>query len=1055
MRVLVRALALLTLLCIPTAAWAQVALAGVVTDNSGGVLPGVTVEAASPALIEKVRTATTDNSGRYRIESLQPGQYTVTFTLPGFTTLKREAVTLTGSGVVTVNGELRVSGVQETVTVTGETPVVDVASTVRQVTLDNETLRELPAVRSYSYLLNTVPGMQTNITDVNTGPVFAIFPVHGGRGVESRLTVEGMNISNPPGGNQPPNYTADIGNASEVSITTSGGLGESETGGIQMNIVPKQGGNRLSGLIAASGFSKDMQSDNFTSDLKAKGAGAPNPTYHVYDFNAAIGGPIVKDKLWYYMSVREQGSRRNILNVYYNQNAGDASQFYYNPDFSRPAYYDRQWENYTPRITWQASQRNKFTFSWDEQPVCRTCTGTANFSGSPGATTAPDADGHGEFSPQRVQTARWTNPLTNKLLLEAGLGNTYYQWGVRELDPNPGRDLVRITDTATIINPDGVVGTMTYRSQNWLINKTDGANWFFNTSYITGSHSMKFGYQGNWWKDDRAEFTNNQSLAYTFTGGHRAIAGDPTSAFIASTPSSITEYANPYFNNARAAMMSFFAQDQWTLNRLTLQGGLRYDHPWSWFPAVDQPQSRFFPGVHFDKADGVTGYNDITPRMGAAYDLFGNGKTALKVNLGKYLQGASVGNLLPNANPSLRIPGGALAGFANPSVTRTWSDANGNFVPDCDLTNPQAQNPATILGVTNPSFNPALDSCGTISDLRFGSDQFISANIDPALTHGWNVRPSDWSFGASIQQEIFPRASVEIGYYRRWFTMYTTGGTVTDNLAIGPDDLRPFFVTVPNDARLPNGGGQTVGPLYNLTPAAFGLAQNNLVRSTKDIGDDTRVFNGVDITFNVRNMKGVTFSGGTSTGKVENDWCDIRDAVPEAFTLNPYCNVKSPFQTSFNGLASYTIPKIDVLLSGVYRDRVILNGTPNNASTDQLGGSLPATFTFTATDALGQAISDQQLGGVPLTGGPFNVNVVTPGTFYPGRNRQLDLSLKKIFRLSGHRITGGLDIYNVTNSNTVLFYNTAFSPAVQTLGYLTPFAYMNPRVFRLAAEYSF
>ena len=247
-------------------------------------------------------------------------------------------------------------------------------STTRAVTLDNEAMRNLPAVRSYSYLLTTVPGLQSNITDVNTGPVFAIFPVHGGRGVESRLTVEGLNISNPPGGNQPPNYTADIGNSSEVTVQTAGGLGEFETAGVQMNIVPKQGGNNMSGLFATSGFSKGMQSNNYSADLQARGAGAPNPTYHVYDFNAAVGGPIMKDKLWYYMSVREQGSRRNILNVYYNNNAGDPTKWTYAPDFSKPAYYDRQWENYTPRITWQASQKNKFTFSWDEQPVCRTCT---------------------------------------------------------------------------------------------------------------------------------------------------------------------------------------------------------------------------------------------------------------------------------------------------------------------------------------------------------------------------------------------------------------------------------------------------------------------------------------------------------------------------------------------------------------------------------------------------------------------------------------------------------------------------------------------------------
>src|SRR3989337_866413 len=127
-------------------------------------------------------------------------------------------------------------------------------------------MRSLPSVRSYSYLLTTVPGVQTNNNNVNTGPVFAIFPIHGGRGVESRLTVEGMNISNPPGGNQPPNYVADIGNASEVTMTTSGGLGESETAGLTMNIVPRQGGNSLSGLVSAAGFSKAMQSDNYDDE---------------------------------------------------------------------------------------------------------------------------------------------------------------------------------------------------------------------------------------------------------------------------------------------------------------------------------------------------------------------------------------------------------------------------------------------------------------------------------------------------------------------------------------------------------------------------------------------------------------------------------------------------------------------------------------------------------------------------------------------------------------------------------------------------------------------
>src|SRR5207248_5312369 len=186
--------------------------------------------------------------------------------------------------------------------------------------------------------------------------------------------------------------------------------------------------------------------------------------------------------------------------------------------------------------------------------------------------------------------------------------------------------------------------------------------------------------------------------------------------------------------------------------------------------------------------------------------------------------------------------------------------------------------------------------------------------------------------------------------------------------------------------------------------------------------------------------------------------CEIRAAIPEAqFILNPYCHAESPFQTSFNGQASYIIPKIDVLIAGVYRDRPILNGTPNNASTDQLGGSLPANFTFIATDATGQAIAQQI--GRNLTGAAFTVNLIPPGTLYGGgdqygsRNRNVDISLKKIIRVGSRRLTAGLDIYNLANSDTTLFYNPAFVPGLT--GWQTSSAYLNPRVFRLAAEFAF
>jgi hypothetical protein len=164
----------------------------------------------------------------------------------------------------------------------------------------------------------------------------------------------------------------------------------------------------------------------------------------------------------------------------------------------------------------------------------------------------------------------------------------------------------------------------------------------------------------------------------------------------------------------------------------------------------------------------------------------------------------------------------------------------------------------------------------------------LGANFEPGIASGWGKRPSDWSFSVSVQQEIFPRASIEVGYHRRSFTMFTTGGVITDNLAVGPGDLTSFSITAPSDPRLPNGGGHQVNGLLNLTPAAFSRVQDLLIKSTKDIGDDRRVFNGVDVTFNVRNVKGVTFSGGTSTGKILNDWCDIRAAVPDRSSCRPW-----------------------------------------------------------------------------------------------------------------------------------------------------------------------
>ncbi len=228
--------------CVPGPVLAQ-AIGGSASDSSGAPVPGVLVEAASPALIEKSRTAVTDSTGQYRIEDLRPGMYTVRFSLEHWNTVQREHVELTGSITAIVNAVLTVGPLTETVTVSGESPIVDVRSARHEVTLTGELVRSVPTVRSYNALLVLVPGVLTNTNDTVTGTASTSFPIHGGRTNESRLTLDGLNIGSPPSGNSATSYVVDTGNAQEVTFTTSGALGETETAGVVMNIVPKTGGN--------------------------------------------------------------------------------------------------------------------------------------------------------------------------------------------------------------------------------------------------------------------------------------------------------------------------------------------------------------------------------------------------------------------------------------------------------------------------------------------------------------------------------------------------------------------------------------------------------------------------------------------------------------------------------------------------------------------------------------------------------------------------------------------------------------------------------------------
>src|SRR5688572_27421851 len=415
--------ALVWAVLLPSAAYAQASLAGVVRDTSGGVLPGVTIEAASPVLIEKVRTAVTDGNGRYQLVDLRPGAYTVTFSLAGFNTVKRDGVTVSGAGTATVDAELRVGALEETITVTGEAPTVDVQSTTRQSVLDNDAIAALPTSRNYATLARLIPGTVSNVNDVGGSAIQDVggsATIHGSKNTDQRVTLNGINTMTLQAGGNIGGQIPDVGSAAEITIDTSSLGADLPTGGVRINFVPKDGGNTFNSSTFLTFTNESMQGDNFTSELQAAGLGAPNKVLKSWDINQSIGGPFLRDKVWFWFSARANAADQQAP-VLVNANAFNPAAWAYVPT-TEAGVNKGTVQQSSIRVTWQASPRNKIAGTYKVDKWC-------NCPNNISATTAPEAGRDRRFPRLRQEHLEWTSPVSSRLLLDAVGMHLYERWG--------------------------------------------------------------------------------------------------------------------------------------------------------------------------------------------------------------------------------------------------------------------------------------------------------------------------------------------------------------------------------------------------------------------------------------------------------------------------------------------------------------------------------------------------------------------------------------------------------------------------------------------------
>ena len=826
-------------------------ISGVVSDASGAVLPGVTVEASSPVLIEEVRSVVTDGTGRYSIISLSPGTYVVTFSLSGFATTVREGIELRTGFTATVDIDMSVGGLEETVTVTGASPIVDVRSTRQQRVITREVMDTIPAGRITSSFAQLVPGLNATEDGINFQDVGGLLgegsrlTVHGGRAGDTQWLMNGLPFNRNL--NDTSSVRPDVAASQEINFSIGANLAEYQRGGVVMNMILHDGSNVFSGQLFATGANSAMQTDNLDATLQARGLQTVNALNSIWDYNFNIGGPIVQGKLWFFHTIRYYGTDSIVAGIFHDSNLRD---FVYTPDTSRPAK-DRVWTlNHGLRLTAQVAEGHKLSVYANNQPRRSFST---PFAVSGSRLQAPESSSTQDIKRNQYAQATYVAVLSPRVLFEAGTSIYKDRIIFRAIDGVP-LDTPRITDRGLNIrfNSPAFVRTAiganveTYRSA---------------VSFVTGSHNFKAGFSLERSEDPKDSFrVDPLGLNQVHDNGV------PVGLELNNVPR--------FLQGVKLnAMLGIFVQDQWNVEDLTLNVGFRYDHHHSSVPPNGQPRGSHRPAIDFALVDNVPLWNDWYPRFGLAYNLGGTGRTVIKGAINKYPVG-QYGRIAGGNNP---------ANTVSNSTTRSWDDRSGlgidgDYIAQCDQTNPLANG-----------------ECGPYSSAAFGTGA-VTRFHDPKFLVGSGLRPYNWEATFGFEHELTPNLAVNTAFFRRWFGNFT----VVDNRKYTSADFETFSVRGPSDVRLPGGGGQVISGLWNIKPASFGLS-DSFTTFASSFGNQTEVYTGFDYGLTARLPNGVFVQGGFTTGSTATNNCFTVDSpqVLRFCDLSPAMLTQAKFMASF------------------------------------------------------------------------------------------------------------------------------------------------------------